>query len=62
LLKTLIFHANSVDKLPKVHEQMNNWGANLNKEDVVSINTTEVSVPSSQFYSFTIVVTYQAKE
>lgn len=62
MLKTLIFHANSVDKLPKVHEQMNNWGANLNKEDVVSINTTEVSVPSSQFYSFTIVVTYQAKE
>ncbi len=62
MLKTQIFHANAVDKLPKVHEQMNNLGANLDKEDIVSINTTEVAVPSAQFYSFTIVVTYQAKE
>jgi hypothetical protein len=63
MLKTQIFHANAVDKLPKIHEQMNNLCSKLEKEDIVSVNTTEVSFSGVQaFYSFTIVVIHVAKD
>ena len=44
LLKAQIFHANSVEKLPKIHEQFNNLLAHLEKDDIVSVNTTEISL------------------
>ena len=63
MLKTQIFHANSVDKLPKIHEQLNNLLNPLDKDDIVSVNTTEVSFSGIQsFYSYTLLVVYQAKE
>ena len=62
MLKAQIFHANSVDKLPKVHEQMNALVNPLDKDDIVSINTTEVSFSGIQsFYSYTVLVIYRAK-
>jgi hypothetical protein len=61
LLKAQIFHANSVEKLPKIHEQMNNLLANLEKDDIVSVNTTEISFSGIQaFYSYTLLVVYRA--
>jgi len=63
LLKAQIFHANSVDKLPKIHEQLNNLLNPLDKDDIVSVNTTEVSFSGIQsFYSYTVVVIYRPKE
>ena len=63
LLKAQIFHANAVDKLPKIHEQLNNLLAHLEKDDIVSINTTEISFSGMQaFYSYTLLLVYQAKE
>lgn len=62
MLKGQIFHANAVDKLPKVHEQINNLICNLEKEDIVSINTTEYASPQHQFYSYTVLVVYKANE
>jgi hypothetical protein len=62
VLKTQIYHANSMDKLPRIQEQMNGLVCKLEKDDIVSINTTEISVPLSQFYSYTVMVTYNAKE
>jgi hypothetical protein len=62
LLKVQIFHANAVDKLTRVNEQMTGLVANLEKDDIVSINTTEIASPQHQFYSYTVMVTYNAKE
>lgn len=62
MLKAQIYHANTVDKLPKIHEQINGLIANLEKDDIVSVNTTEIAAPQQQFYSYTLLVMYQAKE
>lgn len=63
MLKAQIFHANAVDKLPKIHEQLNNHLAQLEKEDIVSIHTTELGYSGiQQFYSYTVLVVYKAKE
>ena len=62
MLKAQIIHANAIDKLPKVHEQLNDLVSQLQKEDIVSINTTEVSFSGVQtFYSYTVLVVYDAK-
>ncbi len=62
MLKTSIFHANAVDKIPKIHEQMNNLVSKLQKEDIVSVNTTEVSFSGVQaFYSYTVMVIHEDK-
>ena len=63
MVKAQILHANTVEKLPRIHEQMNDLLRPLDKEDVISINTTEVSFSGVQsFYSYTVLVVYQAKE
>ena len=62
MLKVQIFHANAVDKLTRVTEQMNGLVGNLEKDDIVYINTTEIASPQHQFYSFTVMVTYKVKE
>ena len=63
MVKAQIFHSNAVEKLPKIHEQLNALLNPLDKDDIVSINTTEVSFSGIQsFYSYTVLVLYQAKE
>ncbi len=60
MLKAQIFHANAVEKLPKIHEQLNDLLGRLGDDDVVSVNTSEVSFSGMQsFYSYTVLVVYK---
>ena len=60
MLKSRIFHANALDKHPKLGEQFNVFLATLSDDALVSVNTTEVGPSSSNdFYSFTVLVVYK---
>jgi hypothetical protein len=60
LLKAQIFHANAVDKLPKIHEQINNLISQLDDDAIVSINTTEFGPAGvHDFYSYTVLIVYK---
>jgi len=49
--------------MAKVHEQLNTFLARLKKEDIVSVNTTEISYSGIQpFYSYTVLVIYESSE
>ena len=62
MLKAQFFHANASDKLAKVHEQLNSFLSELDKEDIVSVNTTEMGYSGVQmFYSYTVLVVYKGK-
>ncbi|MHB1000649.1 MAG: hypothetical protein ACYC27_15520 [Armatimonadota bacterium] len=62
MLKSQIFHANAVDKLPKVREQMDNFLSVLEDDAVVSVTTTEIGSPSKDAsYSYTVLVIYKSK-
>jgi len=62
LLKAQIFHANAVDKLPKIHEQINNLLSQLDDDAVVSVNATEFGPAGvHEFYSYTVLVIYKAQ-
>lgn len=61
MLKAQYFHANAIDKLPKVHEQMNNFLGKQQDDAIISVNTTEISFAGIQsFYSYTVLVVYKA--
>ena len=63
MLKAQFFHANAPDKMAKVHEQLNTFLARLKKEDIVSVNTTEVSYSGVQpFYSYTVLLVYESSD
>ncbi|MCL6520456.1 MAG: hypothetical protein K6T99_11565 [Armatimonadetes bacterium] len=63
MLKAQIFHANSVDKLPKIHEQINSFVAQLAEDAIVSINTTEFGPAGvHDFYSYTVLIVYKNHE
>lgn len=63
MLKAQIFHANALDKLPKIHEQVNHFIAELDADDIVSVNTTEFGPAGvHDFYSYTVLLIYRAKE
>ena len=60
MLKAQIFHANAVDKLPKIHEQINNLISQLDDDAIVSINTTEFGPAGvHDFYSYTVLIVYK---
>jgi hypothetical protein len=62
MLKAQIFHANALDKLPKIHEQMNSYLAALDDDAIVSVNTTEFGPAGvHDFYSYTVLVLYRSK-
>ncbi len=62
MLKAQIFHANAVDKLPKIHEQMNGLLAQLDDDSVVSVSTTEFGPAGThEFYSYTVLVVYKSR-
>ena len=60
MLKAQMFHANALDKLPKVLEQLNSLLGRLGDDAIVSINTTEFGPAGvHDFYSYTVLVTYR---
>ena len=60
MLKAHIFHANALDKLPKVHEQLNAFLGQIEDDGVVSINATELGYSGiQQFYSYTVLLIYK---
>ena len=62
MLKAQIFHANALDKLPKIHEQLNSFLGQLGDDAVVSVNTTEFGPAGThEFYSYTVLVIYRSK-
>lgn len=62
MLKAQIFHANALDKLPKIHEQLNSFLAQLDEDGIVSVNTTEFGPAGThEFYSYTVLVVYKTK-
>ncbi|MDI6828318.1 MAG: hypothetical protein QME62_07545 [Armatimonadota bacterium] len=62
MLKAQILHANSVDKLPKIHEQMNSLLSQLDDDAVVSVSTTEFGPAGvHDFYSYTVLIIYKTK-
>ena len=63
MLKAQIFHANAIDKLPKIHEQINSFVAQLADDAIVSINTTEFGPAGvHDFYSYTVLIVYKNHE
>jgi len=61
LLKAQIFHINALDKLPKIHEQINNLLGQLDGDAVVSVNATEFGPAGiHEFYSYTVLVVYKS--
>ena len=60
MLKAQVFHANALDKMTKVHDQMNSFLAGLEDDAIVSVNATELGYSGiQQFYSYTILVVYK---
>ena len=60
MLKSQFFHANALDKLPKVHEQLTNFLSHLSEDSIVSVNTTEFGPAGvHDFYSYTLLVVYK---
>lgn len=63
MLKSHIFHANSLDKIPKLQEQINTFLADQDDDAVVSINTTEFGPAGThEFYSYTVLLVYRVKQ
>ena len=55
MLKAQFFHANAIDKMSKVDEQMNAFLGKIDQDSVVSVNTTELGYAGiQQFYSYTV--------
>jgi hypothetical protein len=62
LLKAQVFHANALDKLPKIHEQVNSLISQLDDDAVVSVSTTEFGPAGvHDFYSYTVLIIYKSK-
>jgi hypothetical protein len=60
MLKSHFFHANSQDKIPKLHDQLNQFFNKLDEDAIVSVNTTEFGPAGSHdFYSYTVLVVYK---
>lgn len=62
MLKAQIFHANALDKLPKIHEQLNSLLSQLDDDSVISVSTTEFGPAGThEFYSYTVLVLYKSR-
>ena len=60
MLKAQFFHANALDKMTKVHEQLNSFLSKQQDDAIVSVNTTELGYSGiQQFYSYTVLVIYK---
>lgn len=60
MLHAQFFHINNVEKLPKLHEQLNAFLAQLEPSDIVDMKTTEVGASGHMaFYSYTILLLYK---
>ncbi len=63
MLKAQIFHANALDKLPKLHEQINQLLGRIDENALVSVNATEFGPAAGHdFYSYTVLMIYRSKE
>ena len=61
MLKAQFFHANALDKMTKVHEQLNSFLSKQQDDAIVSVNATELGYSGiQQFYSYTVLVIYKA--
>ncbi|MHB1455968.1 MAG: hypothetical protein ACYC0V_03530 [Armatimonadota bacterium] len=62
MVSAKFFHANAVDKMPKITELLNNFLSELSKEDIISVNATEIGSPSKDAaYSYTVLIIYNSK-
>jgi hypothetical protein len=60
LLKCQVFHANALDKLTKVQEQINAFLSQHEDDAVVSVNATEFGPAGvHDFYSYTVLIMYK---
>ena len=60
MLKAQFFHANAIDKMSKVDEQLNSFLSKIAEDSIVSVNTTELGYSGiQQFYSYTVLVVYK---
>ncbi len=61
MLKAQLFHANALDKLPKVHEQLNEFLSRLDDDAIVEMAATEFG-PSAghEFFSYTVLLIYKS--
>ncbi|GEM_PF-2113279 len=63
MLKAQLFHANALDKLPKVHEQINQLLSRLDDDAIVDVCATEFGPAGThEFYSYTTLIIYKSKE
>ncbi len=61
MLKAQLFHANALDKLPKLHEQINQFLGHLDESALVSVNATEFGPAGThEFYSYTVLMIYRS--
>lgn len=62
MLKSHFFHANALDKIPKLHDQINQFLNQLDDDAIVTVNTTEFGPAGTHdFYSYTVLVVYKDK-
>lgn len=62
MLCAKFFHANAIDKIPRTAEQLNTFLSELTKEDIISVNSTEIGSPAKDAaYSYTVLVIYNSK-
>lgn len=61
-MRSHFFHINSLEKLPRLHDQLNTFLGSLDDDAVVTVNTTEVwPSGSGDAYSYTVLVVYREK-
>ena len=59
-MRSQFFHINNLEKLPKLHDQLNNFLADLDDDAIVSVNTTEVwPNANGDAYSYTVLLVYR---
>lgn len=62
MIKARYFHANALDKLPKIFEQFNTFLSELDDDAVVTVNCTEFGTQGAhEQYSYTVCVVYKEK-
>ncbi len=60
MLKSQFFHANALDKISKVQDQVNTFLSGLSDDAIVTVNTTEFGPAGNHdFYSYTVLVIYK---
>lgn len=62
MLKAQLFHANALDKLARIHEQINSFLRELGDDAIVSVTATEFGPAGThEFYSYTVLIIYKTR-